>query len=173
MAEELLSSQSIENRIFEVRGHRVMLDSHLAELYGVTTGNLNKAVARNAQRFPSDFMFQLNKEELADLKFQNGISSTGHGGRRYLPRAFTQEGIAMLSGVLRSPRAIQVNIAIMRAFVRLRQIMHLNRELAAKLNELERKLGKHDEEIQLIFKVIKQLMSPPPEKPQRRIGFRP
>jgi len=118
-------------------------------------------------------MFQLTKDELADLKFQNGISSAGHGGRRYLPKAFTQEGIAMLSGVLRSPRAIQVNIAIMRAFVRLRQIMHLKRELAAKLNELERKLGKHDEEIQLIFKVIKQLMSPPPEKPQRRIGFKP
>jgi hypothetical protein len=171
MAKELLSSQFIENRIFEVRGHRVMLDSHLAELYGVTTGNLNKAVARNAQRFPHDFMFQLTKEELADLKFQNGISSTGHGGRRYLPRAFTQEGIAMLSGVLRSPRAIQVNIAIMRAFVRLRQIMHLNRELAGKLNELERKLGKHDEEIQLIFEAIKQLMTPPPEKARRRIGF--
>ncbi|MBI4965289.1 MAG: ORF6N domain-containing protein [Desulfomonile tiedjei] len=173
MAEELPSSQLIENRIFNLRGHRVMLDSHLAELYGVTTGNLNKAVARNAQRFPDDFMFQLTKEERTDLKFQNGISSTGHGGRRYLPRAFTQEGIAMLSGVLRSPRAIQVNIAIMRAFVRLREIMHLNRELASKLSELERKLGKHDEEIQIIFKVIKQLMAPPPEKPKRRIGFKP
>lgn len=133
---ELDSPQLVENLILTVRGHRVMLDSHLADLYGVTTGNLNKAVARNAKRFLDDFMFQLTKEELTDLKFQNGISSPGHGGRRYLPRAFTQEGIAMLSGVLRSPRAIQVNIAIMRAFVRLRQMMHLNRELAAKLDEL-------------------------------------
>jgi hypothetical protein len=103
-----------------VRGEKVMLDSDLAALYGVTTGNLNKAVKRNLQRFPSDFMFQLTDEEAGNLRFQFGISSLGYGSRRYRPNAFTEQGVAMLSSVLRSERAVQVNVAIMRAFVQLR-----------------------------------------------------
>jgi chromosome condensin MukBEF ATPase and DNA-binding subunit MukB len=170
MSKEFYSSQLIEKRIFEIRGHRVMLSPHLAELYGVEPRALIQAVKRNLERFPEDFMFQLNQEEFVNLKSQFVTSSWG-GARRAFPYAFTEQGVAMLSTVLRSRQAIQVNIAIMRAFVRLRQIMHLNQELAAKLNELERKLGKHDDEIQLIFKVIKQLMTPPPEKPKKRIGF--
>ena len=147
----------------------VMLDSDLAALYDVTTGNLNKAVKRNPQRFPSDFMFQLAAEEAEDLIFQIGRSK-GRGGRRHRPYAFTEQGIAMLSSVLNSERAIKVNIAIMRAFVKLRQMLYTNRELAQKFSELERRVGKHDEEIAAILEAIRQLIAPP-EKPRREIGF--
>ena len=147
-----------------------MLSPHLAELYGVEPRALIQAVKRNLDRFPEDFMFQLDQEEFINLKSQIVISSWG-GARRSLPYAFTEQGIAMLSSVLRSRQAIRANIAIMRAFVRLRQILYLNQELAAKLDELEQKLGRHDEDIRLIFKVIKQLMNPPQEKPRQRIGF--
>jgi len=159
----------IEKKIYLIRSHRVMLDSDLAELYGVETKVLVRAVKRNIDRFPADFMFQLTKEEFDDLRFHFGTSSSW-GGRRYLPYAFTEQGVAMLSSVLRSKRAIQVNIAIMRVFVRLRYILSTHKELAYKLSELERKIEKQDEEIKAIFNTIRQLMSPP-DKPRRKIGF--
>ena len=169
MGKEIIPIERIARAIFVFRGQKVMLDSDLATLYGVTTGNLNKAVKRNANRFPSDFMFRLKPEELANLKFQFGISSWG-GRRRSRPYVFTEQGIAMLSSVLNSDRAVKVNIAIMRAFVKLRQMLETNRELAQKFSELERRVGKHDEEIAAIIEAIRQLMAPP-EKPRREIGF--
>ncbi len=166
-----VSAERIEGIIYLIRGQKVMLDSDLAELYGVETKILNKAVKRNLERFPKDFMFQLNYQEVVRLRFQNGTSKTGRGGSRYLPYAFTEQGVAMLSGVLTSPGAIRVNIEIMRAFVRLRQLLASHKELAQKLEELDRQLRDHDEQIQLIFKAIKQLMAAP-ERPEKRIGFR-
>jgi len=147
-----------------------MLDSDLAKLYGVETKILNKAVKRNLERFPKDFMFQLNYQELARLRFQNGTSKTGRGGSRYLPYAFTEQGVAMLSGVLTSPRSIGVNIEIMRAFVRLRRLLAAHKELSQKLEELENQLRDHDEQIQAIFDAIRQLMAPK-ETPGKKIGF--
>ena len=170
---ELMSQEVIENKIYLIRGHKVMIDKDLAMLYGVKTKNLNKAITRNIERFPEDFMFQLTPDEFTSLRFQFGTSKKGRGGRRYLPYVFTQEGVAMLSGVLNSERAVQVNIAIMRAFVKLRQIISTHKELAHKLNELERKIERHDTEIQSIFEAIRQLMTPPPDKSKKRIGFHP
>ncbi|HKX49521.1 MAG TPA: ORF6N domain-containing protein [Candidatus Binatia bacterium] len=161
----------IEKSIFLIRGQRVMLDCHLAALYEVETKNLNRAVKPNLDRFPDDFMFQLDGEELENLRFQVGTSSSGHGGRRYAPYAFTEQGVAMLSSVLKSKRAVRVNAAIMRAFVRLREALSLHRDLAHKLIELERKIENHDESISTLFDAIWQLMSPP-EKPQKEMGFR-
>lgn len=135
----------IRNLIYTIRGHRVMLDSDLAMLYGVETYNLNKAVKRNIQRFPDDFMFQLTKEEWENLTFQNGISS-GHGGRRFLPYAFTEQGIAMLSSVLKSERAIAINIQIMRTFVQIKQFALENKELTKRLAELEHYFIEHCED---------------------------
>jgi len=134
----------------------------------VTTGNLNKAVKRNSERFPSDFMFRLRADEVRNLRFQFGISRWG--GRRAIPYAFTEQGIAMLSSVLNSDRAVKVNIAIMRAFVKLHQIPETNRELAKKFSELEQRVGEHDEEIDAILEAIRQLMAPP-DRPRREIGF--
>jgi hypothetical protein len=131
-----------------------------------------QAVKRNRDRFPHDFMFQLRNSEFEILKSQFVISSWG-GSRRANPYAFTEQGVAMLSGILHSKRAVQVNIAIMRAFVKLRRILSAHKELAHKLEELERKIEKHDGEIQAIFEAIRQLMAPPPEKPKPRIGFHP
>jgi len=148
-----------------------MLDKDLASLYGVATFNLNKAVVRNLDRFPGDFMFQLNTEEFKNLIFQSGISSWG--GMRKPPRAFTEQGVAMLSSVLRSKRAIQVNIAIMRAFVRLKSILSTHKELAHKLKELEGKIEKHDADIQSIFEAIRKLMAPAPTKHRVITGFKP
>ena len=148
-----------------------MLDSHLAALYGVETKNLNKAVRRNLSRFPADFMFQLTPEEPANLKFQLGTSSSTHGGRRKPVSVFTEQGVAMLSSVLHSQRAVQVDIAIMRAFVRLRETLSLHKELAHKLAELERKIENHDESIHTLFEAIRQLMTPPAEPPRKEIGF--
>ena len=170
---ELMPQEVIENKIYLIRGHKVMIDKDLAMLYGVKTKNLNKAITRNIERFPEDFMFQLTPDEFTSLRFQFGTSKKGRGGRRYLPYVFTQEGVAMLSGVLNSERAVQVNIAIMRAFVKLRQIISTHKELAHKLNELERKIERHDTEIQSIFEAIRQLMTPPPDKSKKRIGFHP
>ena len=168
---EALSSAGIARLILSVRGHNVMLDADLARLYGVTTSNLNKAVKRNSSRFPGDFAFQLSAEEAGALRFQTGISNVaGRGGRRYLPYVFTEQGVAMLSSVLRSRRAVEVNIEIMRAFVQLRQFLSAHRELAQKLAQLERKIGAHDEQIQTIFNAIRQLMGPP-EPRKRKIGF--
>ena len=158
----------IENKILLIRGHKVLLDKDLALLYGVETFNLNKAVKRNIYRFPSDFMFQLSKEEFKSLKFQFGISSWG--GTRKLPYVFTEQGVAMLSSVLRSKRAIQVNITIMRAFIKLREILITHKELALKLKELESKMEMHEGQIKAIFEVINQLLSPN-EPPKKKIGF--
>ena len=163
--------ERIAERIFFIRGQKVLLDADLAKLYGVTTFNFNKAVRRNIDRFPEDFMFRLTAEEVSALRFQFGMSKPeGRGGRRYLPYVFTEQGVAMLSSVLRSTRAIQVNIAIMRAFVRLRQFLATHKELAEKLTDWERKIGTHDEQIQAIFEAIRQLMTPPEPK-KRKIGF--
>ena len=162
----------IEQTILLIRGHRVMLDSDLAALYGVTTFNLNKAVKRNPDRFPDDFMFRLSAQEAAALTFQSGITKpSGRGGRRHLPYVFTEQGVAMLPSVLRSKRAIQVNIAIMRAFVKLRELAASHKELAGKLAQLERKVGGHDGQIRSLFEAIRQLMAPPAPK-SRRIGFK-
>ncbi len=160
--------ERIERAILSIRGEKVMLDNDLAELYGVETGALNRAVKRNLGRFPGDFMFQLTPKEAEILKCQFGISSSGHGGRRRsLPYAFTEQGVAMLSSVLNSERAVAVNIGIMRAFVRLRQMLASNAELARKLAALE---NKYDAQFKVVFDAIRQLMSPP-AKPKREIGF--
>ncbi len=156
----------IENIILFLRGQKVILDRDLAQLYGVTTGNLNKAVKRNLDRFPQDFMFQLTQEEYKSLRFQFGILEKGRHAK-YLPYAFTEQGVAMLSGVLNSPRAVQVNIEIMRAFVRLRQMLLSHAELARKLETLEKK---YDAQFKVVFEAIRQLMAPP-IKPKRKIGF--
>jgi ORF6N domain len=169
MSKEIIPIQQIAQIIRVIRGEKVLLDFDLAPLYGVTTGNLNKAMRRNRERFPSDFMFQLTAAEAQSLIFQFGIAK-GRGGRRHRPYAFTEQGVAMLSSVLNSSRAVKVNIAIMRAFVKLRQTLETNRELAQKFDELERRVGKHDEKIDAILEAIRQLMAPP-EKPKREIGF--
>jgi len=166
---ESVAPPQIEHAIFLIRGQRVMLDRDLAAMYGVTTSNLNKVVSRNLGRFPADFMFQLTMDEADALRFQIGILKKGLHFK-YLPYVFTQEGVAMLSGVLRSPRAEQVNIAIMRAFVRLRETLSLHRELAHKLGKLERKIENHDENIRTLFEAIHSLMTPP-ETPHREIGL--
>ena len=168
---DILPPERIQQSILLLRGQKVMLGTDLADLYGVPVKVLNQAVKRNAERFPGDFVFQLTRQEVKNLKSQFVTSSWG-GIRRANPYAFTEQGVAMLSSVLNSKRAIQVNIAIMRAFVKLRQILSTHKELAHKLNELERKTEKHDMEIQGIFEAIRQLMAPPPEKPRRMIGFK-
>jgi hypothetical protein len=164
----LIPTERIEQCILLIRGHKVMLDRDLAKLYGVTTFNLNKAVKRNLDRFPGDFMFQLDFQELRSLIFQIGISKTeGRGGRRHLPYAFTEQGVAMLSSVLKSKRAVQANVEIMRTFVRLRQLLASHADLARKLEELEKK---YDAQFKVVFDAIRQLMTQP-ETPPRRIGF--
>jgi hypothetical protein len=165
----LIQPEQVEQAILLIRGQRVMLDRDLAALYGVETKNLNKAVRRNLDRFPADFMFQLTAEESESLRFQFGTLKRGQHSK-YPARVFTQEGVAMLSSVLRSPRAVQVNIAIMRVFVRLRETLALHKDLAHKLAELERKIEGHDASIHNLFDAIRQLMTPP-EKPRREIGF--
>jgi aromatic ring-opening dioxygenase LigB subunit len=170
MASDLVPQEIIEQKIFLIRGHKVMLSNHLAQLYNVEVRSLIQAVKRNNERFPVDFMFQLTDEEFPNLKSQIVISSWG-GLRRSTPYAFTEQGVAMLSSVLRSRRAIQVNIAVMRAFVKLREILSAHKELAQKLNELEQKIERHDEEIAAIFEAIRQLMAPAPPQTRRKIGF--
>ncbi|MFA5096439.1 MAG: ORF6N domain-containing protein [Candidatus Omnitrophota bacterium] len=166
---ELIAEELIERKIFLLRGQKVMLSIHLAKLYGVQVKVLMQAVKRNIDRFPEDFMFQLTSEEFEILKSQFVTSSWG-GIRRAHPYAFTEQGVAMLSSVLHSKKAVQINIAIMRAFVKLKQILSTHKELSYKLEELERKISKHDEDIQNIFEAIRQLMTPPP-RPKRKIGF--
>jgi hypothetical protein len=155
----------IESAILLIRGEKVLLDKDLALLYGVSTSVLNKAVTRNIDRFPPDFMFQLKREEFDNLKFHFGTSSWG--GARKLPRAFTEQGVAMLSGVLKSKRAVRVNIEIMRAFVKLRRILASHAELAQKLDALEKK---YDQQFKVVFDAIRALMAPS-EKPRKKIGF--
>jgi len=166
---ELIRPPQIEHAILLIRGQRVILDRDLAVMYGVTTGNLNKAVRRNLDRFLPDFMFQLTSDEAEASRFQFGSLKRGLN-IKYLPYVFTQEGVAMLSGVLRSPRAVHVNVAIMRAFVRLRETLALHKELAHQLVELERKIQNHDESIRSLFEAIQQLMTPP-DPPRKEIGF--
>ena len=163
-----IPSEKIEKCIFLLRGQKVMLDADLAELYGVETGALKRAVKRNRERFPEDFMFPLTFQEVGILRCQNGISSWG--GHRFLPYAFTEQGVAMLSSVLKSKRAVQVNIEVMRAFVKLREMLASHKDLALKLAEMEKK---YDSQFKVVFDAIRELMAPiePPPKP-RRIGFR-
>ena len=162
----LIPVEMIEKKILLIRGEKVMLDADIAELYGVETKMLVRAVKRNIDRFPADFMIQLNREEFENLRFQFGTSSRW-GGRRYLPYAFTEQGVAMLSSVLSSKRAVQVNIAIMRAFVKLREMLATHKDLARKLNEMEKK---YDAQFRVVFDAIRQLMIPPSPK-KRKIGF--
>jgi len=175
-----IPQERIVNTIVLIRGKKVMLDSDLAELYDVETKALNRAVKRNRERFPDDFMYQLTKEELENLRYQigtssmrsrSGTSSSGYGGRRYLPLVFTELGVAMLSSVLHSKRAIQVNIQIMRAFTRLRDLLATHKDLREKVEKLERKYAAHDEHFKVVFEAIRQLLTPPEEPPKRRIGF--
>lgn len=161
-----LVAEAIAGRIVMLRGERVLLDADLAELYGVETKLLNRAVKRNRDRFPDDFMFQLTGEEAGNLRYQNGTSSWG--GRRYLPQAFTEQGVAMLSSVLHSKRAVMVNIEIMRAFVRLRRIIATHADLARKLAALEKK---YDAQFKSVFDAIRELMTPPEPPRKGRIGF--
>jgi len=165
----LISASQIEQSILLLRGHRVLLDSTLAGLYGVQTKVLVQAVKRNRERFPSDFLFELNKQEVTDLRSQ--IVTSSWGGRRYAPFAFTEQGVAMLSSVLNSPQAIRVNIEIMRAFVRLRAMIATNKDLSRKLDELERKVATHDQAIAGLITAIRELAAPPPPEQKRRIGF--
>lgn len=167
----VIAAPAIEKRILVVRERQVMLDEDLADLYGVETRVLVQQVRRNEKRFPADFMFQLSAEEFADLKSQSVISSGGHGGRRKSPLVFTEQGIAMLSGVLRSDRAIAVNIEIMRAFVELRRVASSHEAIEKKLEKIERGMGDHDEQLGQIFNALRQLIAPPPQ-PKRPIGFR-
>jgi regulator of replication initiation timing len=165
----VLSAEQVDRMILFVRGQKVILDHDLANLYGVTTGNLNKAVKRNIERFPDDFMFQLTPAEYKTLRFQIGILEKGRHSK-YLPYVFTEQGVAMLSSVLRSKRAIEVNITIMRAFVRLREMLATHKELSRKLSDLEQRIEGHDEQIQAIFEAIRQLMLPA-DKPRKKIGY--
>jgi hypothetical protein len=169
MTSGLVPIERIERAILLIRGHKVMLDADLAVLYGVETRALVQAVRRNVERFPDDFMFQLSKEEHAALRSQNVISKPkGRGGRRYPPYAFTEQGVAMLSSVLRSERAVQVNVQIMRTFVKLRRLLATHEDLARRLDALERK---YDRQFKVVFDAIRELMAPPDPKPRRRIGF--
>lgn len=167
--DSIVPVELIERRIYLVRGYKVMLDSELAELYQVPTKVFNQAVTRNRNRFPEDFMFQLTKEEDESLRSQIVTSNRGRGGRRYRPYVFTEQGVAMLSSVLNSERAVQVNIAIMRAFVGLREMMESNKESAVKLDELEKK---YDVQFSVVFQAIRKLMNPIAKPKRDQIGFR-
>ncbi|GJQ42572.1 MAG: DNA-binding protein [Ignavibacteriaceae bacterium] len=166
---EIIPSERIERKIYSIRNQKVMLSTHLAALYEVEVKVLNQAVKRNIDRFPRDFMFQLSKKEFENLKSQIVTTSWG-GARRSQPYAFTEQGVAMLSSVLKSKKAIKVNIQIMRAFVKLREIISTHKELAQKLKELELKIDSHDTQIQAIFDVINQLIIPP-DPTKRKMGF--
>ncbi|MCG8554504.1 MAG: ORF6N domain-containing protein [Proteobacteria bacterium] len=182
MTAAIVPLERIEQTILLIRGHKVMLDADLAALYGVETKALNRAVRRNLERFPEDFMVQLTEQEVAALRSHFGTSnaggsailrsqfgtSKGRGGRRYAPYAFTEQGVAMLSSVLRSARAVQVNVQIMRTFVKLRRLLATHEDLARKLDALERK---YDRQFKVVFDAIRELMAPPDPKPRRRIGF--
>jgi len=161
----------IESRIYLIRSQKVLLDTDLAALYDVLTKNLNLAVRRNRKRFPEDFMFQLTTEEAESLRLQSATSNVRRGGRRYLPYAFTEQGIAMLSTVLRSERAIEVNIAIMRTFVRLRQLLATHEEIARRLEDLEWRQSEQGQQIQAVFETIQHLIEAPPDDGKKRFGF--
>ena len=168
----LVPLEIIERRIYLIRGIKVMLDGDLAELYGVETFNLNKAVKRNAERFPNDFMFQLTEREFKNLRFQIGIPSSKHGGSRYAPYVFTEQGVAMLSAVLKSKRAVQMSIIIVRAFIKLREMLTTHKNLIREFEKMKRTQKEHGQHIINILNVISQLLNPPPELPKEPIGFR-
>jgi hypothetical protein len=161
----------IEQRILLIRSQRVMLDADLAELYGVKTKVLNQAIRRNLNRFPDDFMFRLTEVETKSLRSQFVTSNAGRGGRRYRPYAFTEHGAIMAASVLNSPRAVKVSVYVVRAFVKLREVLSTHKALARKLAELERRLDTHDDQIEALLEAIRELMAPPPEPRRRRIGF--
>ena len=163
----IIPIESITQKILLIRGKKVMLDSDLAKLYGVETKVLLQSVKRNIERFPNDFMFQLNQREFNFLRSQI-VTSNGRGGRRYKPYVFTEQGVAMLSSALKSKRAIEINILIMRAFVKLREIISSNKKMSERIDKLEKK---YDEQFLIVFEVIKQLMKPIKSKDERRIGF--
>ncbi len=174
-----IAVEVIATRILELRGKKVMLDQDLAKLYGVNTKRLNEQVRRNKKRFPEDFMLQLSWEEIESLRshfatLNSGASAVSKRGKhiKYLPYAFTEQGVAMLSSVLNSERAIQVDILIMRAFTKLREILLTHKDLAVKIEALEKKYDEHDETIKDIFNAIKKLLEPPPAKEKKIIGFR-
>jgi hypothetical protein len=171
MASDRTTGETVDSRIIVVRGHRVLLDADLARLYGVGVKALNQAVRRNLQRFPADFMFQLTWEEAEQSRSQIvTLIEAGERGRniKYRPYAFTEQGVAMLSSVLRGERAAQVNVEIMRAFVRLRGLIGQNRELARRIDALE---SRYDRQFKVVFDAIRELMTPPQPVPKRRIGF--
>ena len=166
----IVTLDQVERRIYEIRGHKVMLDSELAGLYGVETRVMNQAVRRNLERFPDDFMIQLTREEFDNLISQFVTSSlTNYGGRRKLPYVFTEQGVAMLSSVLKSQRAVQVNIAIMRAFVNMRRLVATNDEINKKLAAIEKKLGDHDGHFKEVFAAIRAMMAP--TRQPKQIGY--
>src|SRR5438093_4840422 len=162
-------AESIESVILTIRGQRVMLDSDLARIYGVTTKRLKEQFKRNRDRFPGDFAFLLTRQELANLRSQNATSSS-HGGPRYLPTAFTEHGALMLASVLNSPTAVEASVRVVRAFVRMREMLSLHRELAQKLFAMEQRLDGHDEDLRRVFEAIRQLLELP-ATPHREIGF--
>ncbi len=167
----IIPIEVVSQKIFFIRGQKVMLDVDLAELYGVSVIRLNEQVKRNRSRFPEDFMFQINKNELESLRSQFAISKIeGRGGRRYLPYAFTEHGVAMLSSVLRSPRAVQMNILIVRAFIKIREILASNKDLAQKIEELQREQKAQNRHINSIYSILEKLINEP-VKPTKRIGF--
>ncbi len=159
-SKSVIPVSSIESKIYSIRGQRVMLDSDLAQLYGVTTKRLNEQVKRNADRFPLDFMFRLTAEESGALRSQNATSSNRHGGRRYLPYAYTEHGAIMLASVLNSKRAIEASIFVVRAFIRMRGILSVHKEFARKLSELDRRVTGQDQNIKALITAIKKLTSP-------------
>lgn len=173
--DSMVPLERVVSRIYLVRGQKAMLDADLAKLYGVTTKRLNEQVKRNIDRFPSDFMFQMNAREYGSLRSQIATTKKqpGRGGRRYLPYVFTEHGAIMAASVLDSERAVQISIYVVRAFVQLREMLSSNKELARTLNELERKLATHDRAISELFEAIRQLMTPPEPKKKRPIGFAP
>lgn len=165
-----MSVELVARRIYRIRGERVMLDSDLAELYRVTTGNLNLAVRRNGERFPEDFVFQLTRDEYNALLLQTARAKAGRGGRKTLPYAFTEHGVAMLSSVLRSARAVQMNILIIRAFIQIRELLATNKDLAARVEKLEAGQKEHASIIGILAEEIDELRLLP-EPPKRRVGF--
>ena len=164
------SIESVQSRIYTIRGLRVMLDADLAELYDVPTKRFNEQVKRNIARFPEDFLFHLTPDEFVSLRSQNATSKAGHGGRRYLPYAFTEHGAIMAATILNTPRAVEMSVFVVRAFVRLRELLLTNKQFALKLGELEQKVMSHDRDISMIINTIRQLMTPPVQKKQQ-IGF--
>lgn len=165
------SDEMILSKIYLIRGKKVMLDKDLAAMYQVETKAFNQSVRRNLQRFPEDFMFQLTKEEDAYSRSQNVTLNKGRGtNTKYLPYAFTEQGVAMLSSILNSELAIKVNIQIIRIFTRMREMLSTHKDILLKLEEMEKKIGVHDQDIQVIFSYLKQLLDPP-HPPRRRIGF--